>query len=410
MGESIRVVVRFRPINSREKKENAKVCVKVIQNCLVQIDHPDKVKHSRPIEFPFDTVWDWTATQPEVFDRAAAHLVDQIFEGFNATIFAYGQTGAGKTYSMEGKLGSPHRGIIPRTVEAIFANIEEADETMEYLLQVSYVEIYLEALRDLFNPGNNSMKIKDGKAGIYIEGVTEMYVRDSQEVMDLMTVGAGNRTVSSTQMNAVSSRSHGVFMLKLTQQNVATGSKKIAKLKMVDLAGAEKVAKTGASGVLLEQAKKINQSLSALGNVMNALSTGKPFVPYRDSVLTRLLSDSLGGNCKTTLLVAVSPTDFNVEETITTLRFGTRAKKIKNKAKVNAEKTVAEYKIEVADLHARLKGFQMLVKALRKDLKNAREGNLKTDDRCKSDAITHAFDMKDLMTPPDKLGKKKKKR
>lgn len=255
-------------------------------------------------------------------------------------------TGAGKTYSMEGEIGSPHRGIVPRTVETIFEQIINSEESMEYLLQVSYCEIYLEQLRDLLNPRNGKMKIRDGKHGIYIEGITEMYVRDAQEVIDIMTLGSGNRTVSGTNMNAVSSRSHGVFMLKLTQTNTVTGSKRISKLKMIDLAGCEKVSKTGAKGLLLEEAKKINQSLSALGNVMAQLtSANKGHVSYRDSVLTRLLSDSLGGNCKTTLLVAVSPSSFNCDETITTCRFGVRAKKIKNAAKVNAEKTVAEYKI-----------------------------------------------------------------
>ena len=158
------------------------------------------------------------------------------------------------------------------------------------------------------------------------------------------TTGSGNRTVSGTNMNAVSSRSHGVFMLKLEQKHVETGSTKKSKLMMVDLAGSEKVGKTGATGQLLEEAKKINQSLSALGNVMKCLSEGKAHVSYRDSVLTRLLSDSLGGNCKTTLLIAVSCSSYNALETISTCRFGTRAKKIKCKAKINAEKTAAEYK------------------------------------------------------------------
>merc|ERR1719461_2699107 len=164
--------------------------------------------------------------------------------------------------------------------------------------------------------------------------------------MDLMMMGADHRTTQSTNMNAVSSRSHGVFMLMLNSKDTTTGSQKMSKLMMVDLAGSEKVAKTGAQGSALEEAKKINQSLSALGNVMNSLTEGGGHIPYRDSVLTKLLSDSLGGNCKTVLLIAASESSYSVEETVNTMRFGERAKKIKNTAKINAEKTIAEYKRE----------------------------------------------------------------
>ena len=268
----------------------------------------------------------------------------------------------------------------------------------------------MEALRDLLKPGNASMKIRDSKTGVYIENVTEMYVRDAQEVMDLMTMGSGARTVNATKMNATSSRSHGVFMLKLTQTNTTSGTKKVSKLMMIDLAGSEKVAKTGAKGQLLKEAQKINQSLSALGNVMAQLSSGKPHISYRDSVLTRLLSDSLGGNCKTTLLIAVSPSSFNADETITTCRFGVRAKKIKNKAKINAEKTVAEYKIEVAQLKDIIMKLQALVKALQIDLTKAKNGEMGNDDKGKSDEIIAMVDMNYLMDDGKKKKKKKPKK
>eukprot|EP01084_Bolivina_argentea_P109665 196008_1 len=400
MADSIIVLCRFRPQNSREKAANAYIVVQVSDcHTLCVVTHPDKSKQPKPLSFNFDCVFDWTSTQTEVYEHAASHLVEQVFDGFNATIFAYGQTGAGKTYSMEGKLGSPHRGIVPRTVENIFENIADSDEDMEYLLQVSYVEIYLEALRDLLKPGNASMKIRDSKTGVFIENVTEMYVRDAQEVMDLMTMGSRARTTGATAMNAASPRSHGVFMLKLSQTNTKSGTKKVSKLMMIDLAGSEKVSKTGATGMLLKEAQKINQSLSALGNVMGQLSAGKGHVSYRDSVLTRLLSDSLGGNCKTTLLIAVSPSSFNADETITTARFGVRAKKIKNKAKINAEKTVAEYKKEVTVLLDRILKLQALVSALQADLAGG--------DTSKSDALIAMVDMQYLMD--DGKGKKKKK-
>ena len=261
-------------------------------------------------------------------------------------------------------------------------------------------------LRDLLNPTNTRMKIRDSASGVYIEGVTEMYVRDAQEVIDLMTMGAGNRTVAGTNMNAVSSRSHGVFMLKLISTNTQTGSKKISKLMMVDLAGSEKVAKTGASGQTLEEAKKINQSLSALGNVMNSLSSGKGHVAYRDSVLTRLLSDSLGGNCKTTLLIACSSSSYNAEETITTCRFGTRAKKIKNKAKINAEKTVEEYKKELAAANAKIADLKRLCRAYKMDLAKAKKGLLKEGDQGIADRLLAGEKVAEL---DDKKKKKKAK-
>lgn len=371
--DTIRVCVRFRPQNSVEKKNGGKIAIQVSPDATVaRILHP-----KQNLDFVFDRVFNIDSTQPKVYEYSVSHMIDSVLSGFNCTVFAYGQTGSGKTYSMEGALGSPNRGIVPRLVESLFEAIEEADEVYEFVVKVSYVEIYLERLRDLLKPSNEKMKIRESKHGVYIQNVTEMYVREGQEVINLMQLGARNRTVNSTNMNAVSSRSHGVFLIKLIVKDTNTGATKMSKLMMVDLAGSEKVRKTGATGALLEEAKKINQSLSCLGSVMNALSEGQPFVPYRDSVLTRLLSDSLGGNCKTTLLICASPSNWNMEESISTLRFGTRAKKVKNKAKINAEKTAAEYKKELAAAHAQIRNLKRLCTCLKRDLKLACEGKLK---------------------------------
>jgi len=375
-GDTIRVCARFRPQNSVEKRNGGKVAIQVSPDgSVARILHP-----KQNLDFVFDKVFNIDSTQPKVYEYSVSHMIDQVMNGFNCTVFAYGQTGSGKTYSMEGSLGSPIRGIVPRLVENLFEAIEEADEIYEFVVKVTYVEIYLERLRDLLRPRNTAMRIRDSKHGVYIQNVTEMYVRDGQEVINLMALGAANRTVNSTNMNAVSSRSHGVFMVKVVTKDTNTGSTKMAKLMMVDLAGSEKVRKTGATGALLEEAKKINQSLSCLGSVMNALSEGQPFVPYRDSVLTRLLSDSLGGNCKTTLMVCASPSNWNQEETISTMRFGTRAKKVKNKAKVNAEKTAAEYKRELAAAMAKIASLKRLVLCLKRDLKMACAGQLTDPD------------------------------
>jgi len=375
MGKDcIRVCCRFRPQNKLEKSLNCHRCI-AISDCktVVEIKNPAVAK---PYRFNLDHIFDTDSSQPYVFTETVKELVSNVMRGFNCTVFAYGQTGTGKTYSMEGELGSPSRGIIPRVVEFIFQLIEEADEVFEFVLKVSYCEIYLERLRDLFNPSNKQLKIRESKHGIYIQGVTEMYVRDEPEVMKLMIMGADARTVQSTRMNAVSSRSHAVFMLKLESKHTETGSMKASKLLMVDLAGSEKVAKTEASGSALEEAKKINQSLSALGNVMNALTEGSKHIPYRDSVLTKLLSDSLGGNCKTCLLIAASCSSYSAEETISTMRFGVRAKKIKNTAKVNAEKTVAEYKKEVIGLNRTISKLRKLVACLKHDLELSKKGEL----------------------------------
>eukprot|EP00466_Bigelowiella_natans_P009943 jgi/Bigna1/81829/fgenesh1_pg.84_\ len=225
-------------------------------------------------------------------------------------------------------------------VENIFVGIENADVNIEFAVEVSYVEIYLEQIKDLLHPANSNLRIRETSAGgIYIQGVTETYVTSNQEVLDIMEQGGNNRKVSSTDMNAESSRSHSVFILKLTQKHKIHGSTKESKLILVDLAGSEKVSKTGATGQTFTEAKAINKSLSALGNVIKALTTGKVHVPYRDSKLTRLLSDSLGGNSKTCLIITGSVASYNAEETLSTLRFGKRAKMIKNKPKVNEERS-----------------------------------------------------------------------
>ena len=405
MAECTKVIVRFRPQNKLEKSVKGHICIKISPDkTLCEIENP---KAGQPaVPFVFDKCFGVDTPQAEVYEHAASHLVKEIFEGFNATIFAYGQTGAGKTYSMEGKLGSPHRGIVPRVVENIFETISDADdEQFEFILQVSYVEIYLEMLRDLLHPTNTGMKIRDSASGVYIEGVTEMYVRDAQEVIDLMTMGAGNRTVAGTNMNAVSSRSHGVFMLKLISTNTQTGSKKISKLTMVDLAGSVKVDQTGPSSgqTLEEEEKQINhdQSLSTLGNVLNSLSSGKGHVAYHDSVLTSVLSDSLGGDCKTTLLIACSSSSYNAQETIAACEFGTGAKKMKNKVQINGVKTVEEYKKELAAANGKIANLNRLCGAYKMDLAKAQKGLLKEGDQGIADRLLEDEKKKGKQTEGD---------
>jgi hypothetical protein len=266
------------------------------------------------------------------------------------------------------------KGIIPRLVEAIFQGIEEAEVGIEFTVKLSYVEIYNERVRDLLtvrNANSDNLKIREGQhGGVYIEGVTETYVNSVDQVLQIIQQGQDNRAIASTNMNEHSSRSHSVFQLVLGQLDQNTGSKKGAKLTLVDLAGSEKVGKTGAAGQTLDEAKHINKSLSALGNVINALTSAGAHIPYRDSKLTRLLSDSLGGNSKTCLIITGSPMSSNIEETLSTLRFGTRAKFIKNKPTINQEKSVAEYKILLHQAHTKIGIQENIIAALEKDVEN----------------------------------------
>jgi len=340
--------------------------IKIEENASIQIEQVGK-------SFRFDRVFGVNATQHEVFQVTALPLVHDVMQGFNATIFAYGQTGSGKTYSMMGDAKSEKtKGIIPRLVDSIFQSIEDADHSMEFTVKLSYVEIYMERIRDLLDPEKNNLKIRESSRGVWIQDVTENYVVDYDQVLDNMLQGQHNRAIASTNMNLESSRSHSVFMFTLGQTNKQTGSKKKSKLILVDLAGSESVGKTGAHGHTLNEAKHINKSLSALGNVINALSSSSganSHIPYRDSKLTRLLSDSLGGNSKTCLIITCSPAGDNKEETLSTCRFGNRAKNIKNKPKVNQEKSVSEYKRLLNEAYRTIKTQKSRIEAIESDKK-----------------------------------------
>ncbi|KAJ3292089.1 hypothetical protein HK104_005564 [Borealophlyctis nickersoniae] len=342
-ADAIRVVCRFRPQNSREIKEGGVPVVSFDDEMsTVKFDSKDY-----PGTFTFDRIFDWNASQEDVFNYAAGATIEDVMRGYNGTIFAYGQTGSGKTHTMMGDVESEElRGLTPRLVESIFSTIFNAPTNLEFTVRVSYMEIYMEKIRDLLNPANDNLPIHEEKnRGVYVKGLLEVFVGSVAEVYDVMTRGQGARAVSYTNMNAESSRSHSIFVITISQKNLNDGSQRSGKLYLVDLAGSEKVGKTGASGQTLEEAKKINKSLSALGMVINALTDGKSsHIPYRDSKLTRILQESLGGNSRTTLIINCSPSSFNEAETTSTLRFGMRAKTIKNKAKINAELSPAELK------------------------------------------------------------------
>lgn len=274
-------------------------------------------------------------------------MIDSIFQGFNGTIFAYGQTGSGKTHTMEGPdiNDQEQKGLIPRMFDSIFEKIESESEDVEFTVKVSYLEIYMEKIMDLLNPKKQNLQVrKDPQQGIVIRDCTEVYVSNPAEMFDVMKAGSTNRSVAATRMNARSSRSHSLFICTIMQKDTKSGTAKMGKLYCIDLAGSEKTGKTNATGQTLEEAKMINKSLSALGNVINALTeAGKgKHIPYRDSKLTSILQQSLGGNSLTCLIITISMSEYNARESLSTMRFGNRAKSIKNQVHANVERSAKE--------------------------------------------------------------------
>ena len=345
---NVTVVCRFRPLNQKEKDMNDKMCVEFCSD-LKTVAVKSQYEGMGPVTFNFDRVFSPDSFQIDVYEVAAKPIVESVLEGFNGTVLTYGQTSSGKTHTMTGpSIDDPEqKGIIPRMVETVFQDIDEADDHLEFTVKVAYCEIYLEKIRDLLYPEKQNLKISEDKnRGTYIADLSEEYASNEADVYALMKLGYKNREVAATNMNEGSSRSHAIFMLTVTQNNTKDLSAKSGKLYLVDLAGSEKVGKTGAEGKRLDEAKNINKSLSTLGLVIFSLTDGKStHVPYRDSKLTRVLQDSLGGNSKTSLIITCSPASYNEQETLSTLRFGVRAKAVKNKPKVNKEYSIAELKL-----------------------------------------------------------------
>ncbi|KAK1236545.1 hypothetical protein PQX77_000238, partial [Marasmius sp. AFHP31] len=373
MSNNIKVVCRFRPQNSIENREGGEIVVNFNDNLTaVQLRSQQQVTGPEKDGFTFDRVFPMGTQQQEVFDYGVKDIVKDVMDGYNGTVFAYGQTGSGKTFTMMGAdIDSDElKGIIPRITEQIFQSIVESDAHLEYLVKVSYMEIYLEKIRDLLAPQNDNLQVHEEKSrGVYVKNLSDYYVSSAREVYEIMRTGGNARVVSSTNMNAESSRSHSIFLITINQKNTETGAQKTGNLYLVDLAGSEKVGKTGASGQTLEEAKKINKSLSALGMVINALTDPKvKYIPYRDSKLTRILQESLGGNSRTTLIINCSPSSYNEAETLSTLRFGIRAKSIKNSARVNAEMSPHELKGLLAKAQAANTSYQKYIAALEAEL------------------------------------------
>ncbi|KAF4079041.1 hypothetical protein AMELA_G00188530, partial [Ameiurus melas] len=278
---------------------------------------------------------------------------------------------------MEGKLHDPdNMGVIPRITDDIFNYIFAMDENLEFHIKVSYFEIYMDKIRDLLDVSKTNLSVHEDKNRVpYVKGCTERFVSSPEEVMDIIDEGKSNRHVAVTNMNEHSSRSHSIFLINIKQEHVETEQKLSGKLYLVDLAGSEKVSKTGAEGSILDEAKNINKSLSALGNVISALAEGtKTHVPYRDSKMTRILQDSLGGNCRTTMFICCSPSSYNEAETKSTLMFGQRAKTIRNTVSVNLELTAEQYRRKYEKEKEKNKSLKESIQRLEAELNRWRNG------------------------------------
>ncbi|KAB8288503.1 hypothetical protein EYC80_010168 [Monilinia laxa] len=391
-GGNIKVVVRCRPFNSREIDRGAK-CIVQMKGAQTVITPPEGHEaKSRDAKggkgdlgqkvFAFDrSYWSFDKNDPSYAGQDNLHtdlgkpLLDNAFQGYNNCIFAYGQTGSGKSYSMMGY--GKDAGVIPKICQDMFERIGELqqDSNLKCTVEVSYLEIYNERVRDLLNPSTKgNLKVREHPStGPYVEDLAKLVVSSFQEIENLMDEGNKARTVAATNMNETSSRSHAVFTLTLTQKRLDVETKmameKVAKISLVDLAGSERANSTGATGARLKEGAEINRSLSTLGRVIAALadlSEGKKKkvgkgnqVPYRDSVLTWLLKDSLGGNSMTAMIAAISPADINFDETLSTLRYADSAKRIKNHAVVNEDanaRMIRELKEELAQLRGKLTG------------------------------------------------------
>ncbi|KAM5221785.1 chromosome-associated kinesin KIF4A isoform 2-T2 [Ctenodactylus gundi] len=345
-GIPVRVALRCRPLVPKEISEGCQMCLSFVPGEPQVVVGNDK-------SFTYDFVFDPSTEQEEVFNTAVAPLIKGIFKGYNATVLAYGQTGSGKTYSMGGAYtaeqeNEPTVGVIPRVIQLLFKEIDKKSD-FEFTLKVSYLEIYNEEILDLLCSSRekaSQINIReDPKEGIKIVGLTEKTVYVAPDTVSCLEQGNNSRTVASTAMNSQSSRSHAIFTISVEQKkkNDKTSSFR-SKLHLVDLAGSERQKKTKAEGDRLKEGININRGLLCLGNVISALGDDKKggFVPYRDSKLTRLLQDSLGGNSHTLMIACVSPADSNLEETLNTLRYADRARKIKNKPIINIDPQTAE--------------------------------------------------------------------
>ncbi|KAG1692022.1 Kinesin-like protein KIF3B [Nymphon striatum] len=402
-SESVKVVVRCRPLNEKEISDGHHRIIEMVgETGVVDIKNPKSSATEPGKEFTFDAIYNWNSMQSELYNETCRPLIDSVLNGFNGTIFAYGQTGTGKTYTMEGVRGNPEkRGVVPNSFEHIFSHIARS-HNQQYLVRASYLEIYQEEIRDLLEKDQKKrLELKErADTGVYVKDLSSFVCKSIEEIEHVMNVGNQNRSVGATNMNEHSSRSHAIFIITIEHSELGPDGQnhiRVGKLNLVDLAGSERQAKTGAVGERQKEAIKINLSLSALGNVISALVDSKTsHIPYRDSKLTRLLQDSLGGNAKTLMIANIGPAAYNYEESLTTLRYANRAKNIKNKPRVNEDPKDAllrQFQQEIAKLKATLANRTTKKKKKKKHKNNEEgsDGDEVVEDDCENEGNSEDF-------------------
>jgi hypothetical protein len=389
-AENIKVIVRCRPLNSKETESGYKPCVDMnLGESTVQVNHVC----GDPDRWTFDGVVNNSYSQKDVFNQFIMPMVDSVMEGFNATVFAYGQSGSGKTHTMTGKLDVEElRGIIPRTFDHVFNVMREQQQAhpgRTFGVSCTFVELYNGKIHDLLAKQQVPLTVKENKdKTFFVQGVNIPQVKFPEDLARHMEEGTDRRRVASTDLNADSSRSHSLFTLIIDMIDTdedGTSRSVTSKFNLVDLAGSERQSKTGAAGDTLKEGCNINLSLSALGTVIDTLVKGKGHVPFRSSPLTMLLKDSLGGSSKTVMFANIGPSEHNLSETVSTLRFADRAKQIKNKPVVNLDakdQKIQELTDQVSDLKEKLKQFESVgVAKMEEELESLRErvGELEID-------------------------------
>lgn len=379
---NIRVVIRVRPFNRQELEQNQRNIIRVLDDSNLIFDpeddneefffhgvkqtHRDLTKRVRKkMNMEFDSIFDWDAKNEEIFKIATLPLVERLMSGYNCSVFVYGATGAGKTYTMLGNPDTP--GITFLTMKTLFESIEQLKETRKFDIGISYLEVYNERVMNLLSK-SGPLNLREDGNGVIVSGLVLKKIDNATELLDLLAEGNRNRTQHPTDANAESSRSHAIFQVHIRMTDKKTSQKKMVKLSMIDLAGSERAASTQCTGIRFKEGANINKSLLALGNCINRLADGSKYVPYRDSKLTRILKDSLGGNCQTVMIANISPSSLTYEDTYNTLKYASRAKKIKTSLKENVIqsnipkeyliKKVGEQQIENDQLIAKIKELE----------------------------------------------------
>ena len=394
-SSNVKVYCRIRPENEKEHSSGLGLCLEpnsenslkiIVDNLSINTGLKENFNEKYTQEFTYDKVFPSDTNQKTIFETVAKPLISAAFEGINGTLFCYGQTSSGKTYTMEGITTDNNlMGVIPRMMQLIFDTINSGSPDIEFSVKCQYYQIYNEKIQDLIDTRKTDLAIREDKnKGIWVEDCTEEYVESEQEMFNFFQNGASNRAVASTKMNALSSRSHSLFAVIIYQRNIITESSKTGKIYFVDLAGSEKMSKAGIEGnTMLKEAQNINKSIMTLGMVINALTKGAKHIPYRDSKLTRVLQESLGGNSLTNLIINCSPSMINQNESLSTLRFGQRAKLIKNKVVANTQQSVKELMMKLKQAEEKIKELEEIIGAGKVDGISEDDKNRKKCPECK---------------------------